>query len=66
MSAYLDPSEIRAFDAARSARNGLHRAHELIYGDPAEINTTAAIRATKSALAMLHEIQEWQERTCNE
>ena len=63
MSAYLDPSEIRAFDAAQSAHNSLHRARELIYGDPAEINTTAAIRATKSALAMLHEIQEWQERT---
>lgn len=67
MSAYLEPSEIRAFDAARSARNGLHRAHELVarelvYGDPAGINTEAAIRATKSALAMLHEIQEWQER----
>lgn len=62
MRAYGDPSEIRAFEAARSAHNGLHRALELIYGDPAEINTTAAIRATKSALAMLHEIQEWQER----
>ena len=63
MRAYGDPSEIRAFDAARSARNGLHRARELVYGDIAEINTAAAIRATKSALAMLHEIQEWQERT---
>lgn len=62
MRAYGDPSETRAFDAARSARNGLHRARELVYGDPAEINTEAAIRATKSALAMLHEIQEWQER----
>lgn len=66
MRAHGDPSEIRAFDAAKSARNGLHRARELVYGDLAEINTEAAIRATKSALAMLHEIQEWQERTCNE
>lgn len=62
MRAYGCPSETRAFDAARSARNSLHRARELVYGDPAEINTEAAIRATKSALAMLHEIQEWQER----
>lgn len=63
MRAYGDPSEIRAFDAARSAHNSLHRARELVYGDIAEINTESAIRATKSALAMLHEIQEWQERT---
>ncbi|WP_455005648.1 hypothetical protein [Corynebacterium propinquum] len=63
MRAYCDPSEIRAFDAAKSAYNGLSRARELVYGDLAEINTDAAIRATKSALAMLHEIQEWQERT---
>lgn len=63
MRAYLDPPEIRAFKAAKSAHNSLHRARELVYGDPAEINTTAAIRATKTALAMLHELQEWQERT---
>lgn len=62
MRARLDPSEIRAFDAACSAYNGLHRARELVCGDPAEINTEAAISATKTALAMLHEIQEWQER----
>lgn len=62
MSFHFTPSEIRAFDAAQSAHNGLHRAREFVYGDPAEMNIAAAIRATKSALAMLHELQEWQER----